>query len=55
MKNIIKNWLEKLAKANEESLGTGRLDCCELNKDNNFKNSKTKMTSNNNNFRNKRN
>jgi len=32
----MKKWLEKLLKkieeANKESFGTGRMDCCELNK-----------------------
>ena len=55
MKNIIKNWLEKLAKANEESFGSGRLDCCELNKDNKSKNPNAKEIQNNNDLRNKRN
>lgn len=48
MKNMIKNWLEKLAKANEESFGSRRLDCCELNKDSKFKNLNTKKIPNNN-------
>lgn len=28
----IKKWLDKLAAANKESFGTGRMDCCELNR-----------------------
>lgn len=32
MKNWIKRFLERLAKANNESFGTGRMDCCKLNK-----------------------
>ena len=27
----IKVFIERLAKANEEAFGTGRLDCCKLN------------------------
>lgn len=34
MIKLIKKWLEKLAKANKETFGDGRLDCCELNKGN---------------------
>ena len=37
MKKLIKKWLEKLAKANGESFGSGPLDCCKLNKDNKSK------------------
>jgi len=55
MKNMIKNWLEKLAKANGESFGSGRLDCCELNKDSKFNNKNTNKVPNNNDLRNKRN
>ena len=55
MKNIIKNWLEKMAKANEESFGTGRLDCCELNKSSNFKNTKSTSVQTNNDIKNKKN
>ncbi|WP_398446363.1 LDCC motif putative metal-binding protein [Sedimentibacter sp.] len=29
---FIKNWLDRLAKENEKSFGSGRLDCCDLNK-----------------------
>lgn len=32
MKKMIKNWLKKLEAANKESFGSGRLDCCELNR-----------------------
>jgi hypothetical protein len=32
MKKLIKRWLEKLEKANQESFGSGPLDCCELSK-----------------------
>ena len=28
---IVKKFLEKLAAANKEELGTSRLDCCDLN------------------------
>lgn len=35
MFKFIKNWLDRLAKENEKSFGTGRLDCCDLNKPNN--------------------
>ncbi len=54
MKNIIKNWLEKLAKANEESFGTERLDCCDLNKSSNLKNTKNTNIQTNNDIRNKK-
>ncbi len=32
MLKFVKSFLEKLAKENEKSFGTGRLDCCDLNK-----------------------
>lgn len=32
MFKFIKAWLDRLAKENEKSFGTGRLDCCDLNK-----------------------
>ncbi len=32
MFKFIKNWLDRLAKENEKSFGTGRLDCCDLNR-----------------------
>ncbi|MEL7647621.1 MAG: LDCC motif putative metal-binding protein [Sedimentibacter sp.] len=32
MFNLIKDWLDRLAKENEKSFGNGRLDCCDLNK-----------------------
>ncbi len=48
MKNIMKNWLERLAKANEESFGTGRLDCCELGKDDKLKKTNNTNIQNNN-------
>lgn len=32
MKEKIKKWLDKLASANQETFGTGRMDCCELNR-----------------------
>ncbi|HOW23528.1 MAG TPA: LDCC motif putative metal-binding protein [Sedimentibacter sp.] len=32
MFKLIKNWLERLAKQNEKDFGTGRLDCCNINK-----------------------
>lgn len=47
MKKLINNWLEKLAKANEESFGSGPLDCCGLNEQNKIKNSNNKKTTNN--------
>jgi hypothetical protein len=33
MKNIIKNWLERLERANKNSFGSEPLDCCKLGKD----------------------
>lgn len=32
MKNWFKRFLERLAKANTESFGNQRMDCCSLNK-----------------------
>lgn len=32
MFKFIKNWLDRLAEENEKSFGTGRMDCCDLNK-----------------------
>lgn len=32
MKEKIKKWLDKLSSANQETFGTGRMDCCELNR-----------------------
>ncbi|MGB4437867.1 MAG: LDCC motif putative metal-binding protein [Sedimentibacter sp.] len=32
MFKFIKNWLDRLAKENEKTFGTGRMDCCDLNK-----------------------
>jgi len=32
MKEKIKKWLDKLASANQETFGTGRMDRCELNR-----------------------
>lgn len=55
MKKLIKNWLEKLAKANEESFGSGPLDCCELNTDSKIKKVNNKTTTNNKNMINKKN
>lgn len=43
MFKFIKNWLDRLAKENEKSFGSGRLDCCDLNKTK----STTTQTSNN--------
>ncbi|WP_312811564.1 LDCC motif putative metal-binding protein [Sedimentibacter sp.] len=36
MFKFIKNWLDRLAKENEKSFGSGRLDCCDLNKQKNI-------------------
>lgn len=36
MLKFIKNWLERLAKENEKSFGSGRLDCCDLNRPKNI-------------------
>lgn len=35
MKNFIKNFLKRIADENKKSFGTGRLDCCDLNKSKN--------------------
>ncbi len=44
MFKFIKNWLNRLAKENEKSFGTGRMDCCDLNKQNNTKQTATNNT-----------
>ena len=44
MFKFIKNWLDRLAKENEKSFGSGRLDCCDLNKP---KNANTQTATNN--------
>lgn len=31
LKNVIRNYLNKVAKENEELYGKGRMDCCKLN------------------------
>jgi len=33
MKNIIKNWLERLEKSNKDSFGSEPLDCCTVGRD----------------------
>lgn len=33
MKNKIKKWLDKLAKANEDNFGSEPLDCCKVGRD----------------------
>jgi hypothetical protein len=33
MKNIIKNWLEKLESANKSTFGSEPLDCCTVGRD----------------------
>lgn len=38
MKKALKKWLDKLAKANKESFGNERLDCCKLNSEDNQSN-----------------
>ena len=37
MFKFIQRWLERLAKENEKSFGTGRMDCCDINKPKNTK------------------
>lgn len=37
MFKFIKNWLDRLAKENEKTFGTGRMDCCDINKPKNTK------------------
>lgn len=32
MKKLFEKFLKKLEKANKENLGSGKLDCCDLNK-----------------------
>ena len=32
LKEKINNYLEKMAEANKKSYGSGKLDCCDLNK-----------------------
>lgn len=53
MKQLLKSWLEKLAKANEESFGSGPLDCCQLNVDSKIEKTNSKKTTNNKNMINK--
>lgn len=36
MLKFLKNLIEKLAEENTKTFGTGRLDCCDLNKSNNI-------------------
>jgi hypothetical protein len=56
MNKSIEKWLEKLTKANEESFGTGRLDCCELNENGNgIKNSNKVKTAEDKDLKNKKN
>ena len=40
IKTAINRYLESLAKENKELYGTGRMDCCNLNKTNNTLNKK---------------
>ncbi|WP_251859996.1 LDCC motif putative metal-binding protein [Clostridium sp. Marseille-Q2269] len=35
MIKLLKNFLKKLEQENSKSLGSGKLDCCDLNKSNN--------------------
>lgn len=44
MFKFIKNWLNRLAKENEKTFGTGRMDCCDINKP---KNTNMQAASNN--------
>lgn len=53
MKKLINNWLEKLTKANEESFGSGPLDCCGLNEDSKVRKSNNKKTTNSKDLKNK--
>ncbi len=55
MKKLIKNWLEKLEKANQESFGSGPLDCCELGENSKKGTTNNKKTTNNKNVTSKRN
>lgn len=32
MFKFIKNWLDRLGEENKKTFGTGRMDCCDLNK-----------------------
>lgn len=42
IKQAINRYLEELAKENQKSFGSGRMDCCNLNKVNNEKEVKRK-------------
>ena len=44
MFKFIKNWLNRLADENKKTFGTGRMDCCEINKP---KNTERQTTTNN--------
>lgn len=37
LKEKVCRWLERMGEENEKSFGTGRLDCCQLNKNTNPK------------------
>ncbi|MCY6356176.1 LDCC motif putative metal-binding protein [Clostridium sp. ZS2-4] len=42
MKKWFNNFIKKIAEENKKSLGTGKLDCCGLNKTTNIKKTKNK-------------
>ncbi|WP_096635787.1 LDCC motif putative metal-binding protein [Clostridium cochlearium] len=37
MKNFLKNFIKKIAEQNDKTFGSGKLDCCDINKSNNTK------------------
>lgn len=45
MFKFIQDWLDRLAVENKKTFGTGRMDCCDLNKP---KNTNTQATNNTN-------
>ncbi len=38
LKSKINNWLERMAKENSKNFGTGKLDCCQMNRSTHYKN-----------------
>lgn len=45
MKKWFQRLLKKIEKANKKNFGSGRMDCCDLNKDSNSSNEKNDKSS----------
>lgn len=45
MKKWFQRLLKKIEKANKKNFGSGRMDCCDLNKDSNSSNEKNNKSS----------